>query len=778
MDDGTVNIQSGININIKRTDGRIHSAIVSGVNVETRSVTVEWFERGETKGKEVEIDTILALNPELIGTRRSPHLQPVSNAPNKLARDMTRQSIPVATKAPARVTRNNQMRMSNAGAYTNGHGGDTTGRRGAENVPPPPQPQQQPPSNSRLTQQMPASGGRSRTGSTPSAASLTQQHSHHPHHAQHPPNSGQKRMQNIKEFSNSGGGGAGGGGGGMARNTAASASAASVPHAVASGAVRRSNVVKEVERLKENREKRRQRQAELKEEKEALMNMDPGNPNWEFLAMIREYQSSIEFRPLVGSEPVEDHQITVCVRKRPLNKKEINKKEVDVISVPTKDQMIVHEPKNKVDLTKYLENQKFRFDYAFDDSCTNEIVYKYTAKPLVQTIFEGGMATCFAYGQTGSGKTHTMGGDFQGKIQDCKKGIYAMAARDVFTYLKSPKYKPLNLIVSASFFEIYSGKVFDLLADKAKLRVLEDGKQQVQIVGLTERCVDSVDEVLRLIQHGNAARTSGQTSANSNSSRSHAVFQIVVRSPGMNRVHGKFSLIDLAGNERGADTSSANRQTRMESAEINKSLLALKECIRALGMKGNNHLPFRVSKLTQVLRDSFIGDKSRTCMIAMISPAMSSCEHSLNTLRYADRVKELGTAEGARGRPESPLADVDMEPPGHELAQLRSLNEGDMSAEMFTFHEVIDELQRAEEEVLDNHKAVADYMQHALQRCSQLFAITRDVDYDQDAYATQWEELLNEQLVVLAQSRDLVAKFRAKMQQEEHMSRRIQPRHH
>ncbi|KPJ10186.1 Kinesin-like protein Klp10A [Papilio machaon] len=639
---------------------------------------------------------------------------------------------------PARVTRNNQMRMSNAGAYTNGHGGDTTGRRGAENVPPPPQPQQQPPSNSRLTQQMPASGGRSRTGNTPSATSLTQQHSHQPHHAQHPPNSGQKRMQNIKEFSNSVGGGGGGGVGGvgagvMARNTAASASAASVPHAVASGAVRRSNVVKEVERLKENREKRRQRQAELKEEKEALMNMDPGNPNWEFLAMIREYQSSIEFRPLVGSEPVEDHQITVCVRKRPLNKKEINKKEVDVISVPTKDQMIVHEPKNKVDLTKYLENQKFRFDYAFDDSCTNEIVYKYTAKPLVQTIFEGGMATCFAYGQTGSGKTHTMGGDFQ---------------------------------------------VFDLLADKAKLRVLEDGKQQVQIVGLTERCVDSVDEVLRLIQHGNAARTSGQTSANSNSSRSHAVFQIVVRSPGMNRVHGKFSLIDLAGNERGADTSSANRQTRMESAEINKSLLALKECIRALGMKGNNHLPFRVSKLTQVLRDSFIGDKSRTCMIAMISPAMSSCEHSLNTLRYADRVKELGTAEGARGRPESPLADVDMEPPGHELAQLRSLNEGDMSAEMFTFHEVIDELQRAEEEVLDNHKAVADYLQHALQRCSQLFAITRDVDYDQDAYATQWEELLNEQLVVLAQSRDLVAKFRAKMQQEEHMSRRIQPRHH
>ncbi|XP_047984625.1 kinesin-like protein Klp10A isoform X4 [Leguminivora glycinivorella] len=728
MDDGTVKIQSGININIKRTDGRIHSAIVSGVSLETRSVTVEWYERGETKGKEVEIDAILALNPELAGSRHTPHLQPM---PNKITRDMTRQSIhqsiPVPTKASSRATRNNQVRMSNAPGYTNGHGGDTTGRRGAENVPPPAQPAPVP-NVSRVTQQFNASN---------TTSGLTR--------------------------GNTGAG--------------AASSTLNVPHAVASGAVRRSNVVKEVERLKENREKRRQRQAELKEEKEALMNMDPGNPNWEFLAMIREYQQSIDFRPLTGNEPVEDHQITVCVRKRPLNKKELTKKEVDVISVPTRDQMIVHEPKNKVDLTKYLENQKFRFDYAFDDNCTNEIVYKYTAKPLVQTIFEGGMATCFAYGQTGSGKTHTMGGDFQGKTQDCKKGIYAMAARDVFAYLKSPKYKPLNLIVSASFFEIYSGKVFDLLADKAKLRVLEDGKQQVQIVGLTEKVVDNVDEVLKLIQHGNAARTSGQTSANSNSSRSHAVFQIVVRSPGMHRVHGKFSLIDLAGNERGADTSSANRQTRMEGAEINKSLLALKECIRALGMKGN-HLPFRASKLTQVLRDSFIGDKSRTCMIAMVSPALNSCEHSLNTLRYADRVKELGTSDASRQRAESPAADVEMEPEHDDLAQLRSLNEGDMSAEMYTFHEAISELQRAEDEVLDNHKAISDYMQHAQQRCLQLLQLTRAVDYDQDAYATQWEELLNEQLAVLAQSRDLVAEFRAKMQQEEHISRRMQPPHH
>jgi kinesin family member 2/24 len=89
-------------------------------------------------------------------------------------------------------------------------------------------------------------------------------------------------------------------------------------------------------------------------------------------------------------------------------------------------------------------------------------MFRFTAQPLVQFVFEGGMATCFAYGQTGSGKTHTMGGDFQGRTQDCKKGIYAMAANDVFKQLNSPKFKNLNLRVSASFFEIYSGKVCGL----------------------------------------------------------------------------------------------------------------------------------------------------------------------------------------------------------------------------------------------------------------------------------------------------------------------------
>merc|ERR1719499_1187637 len=134
---------------------------------------------------------------------------------------------------------------------------------------------------------------------------------------------------------------------------------------------------------------------------------------------------------------------------------------------------------------------------------------------------------------------------------------------------------------------------------------------------------------------------------NNHSSRSHAVFQIILR-PSVNtsKLHGKLSLINLAGNERGKDTISSDRGTRLEGAEINKSLLALKECIRALGKPGA-HLPFRSSKLTQVLRDSFIGDNARTCMIAMIAPVFTSCEHTLNTLRYADRVKELGASDNA-----------------------------------------------------------------------------------------------------------------------------------
>jgi hypothetical protein len=393
---------------------------------------------------------------------------------------------------------------------------------------------------------------------------------------------------------------------------------------------------KEVERVNVYWEVQNQRKGKTKEIKESGLRMRNENSGFDFVSMIKKYRDGMNFLPLRESDPVKNHQITVCIRKRPLNETEVAKEEVDVISVPSKEEIVVHEPKVKVDMSKVLENQLFKFDYAFDENCSNDLVYKYTAQPLVQTIFQGGMATCFAYGQTGSGKTHTMGGD---KTQGCRKGIYTMAAEDVFRFLDSPMYENLNLVVSASFFEIYNGEVFDLLSNKKKLRVLEDTKKQVQISGLTERIVSSVDELLKVIEHGNNARKSGKTAHNPSSSRSHAVFEIVFRKYGAKTIHGKFSLIDLAGNEIAAGMSSSNDLRRVEGAEINKSLLALKECIRALGKKGS-HIPFRNSNLTRILRDSFIGKNSRTCIIGTINPGMSACECSLNTLRYADRVKE------------------------------------------------------------------------------------------------------------------------------------------
>jgi len=377
-----------------------------------------------------------------------------------------------------------------------------------------------------------------------------------------------------------------------------------------------------------------------------------------------------------------------------------------------------------------------------------------------------------------------MGGDFQGKSQDCTKGIYMMAAKDVFQYLKSPKYRNLNLQVSASFFEIYSGKVFDLLNDKSKLRVLEDGKNVVQVVGLQERVCQSPDDVLKLIIAGSQVRTSGSTSANNQSSRSHAVFQIILRNldkiektgDKQYKLHGKFSLIDLAGNERGADTSSANRQTRMEGAEINKSLLALKECIRALGRRGA-HLPFRASKLTQVLRDSFIGENSKTCMIAMISPCLTSCEHTLNTLRYADRVKELCapnplTDDVELREPEAYKAhvehrDFDGGENGTKDYSHITINEGEMSAEAAACQVAMSAVQEAEEEVVDLHGQYFAHRDKMDEMLIPLYQMTNEVDYDVDAYAQQLEDMVMENMEWWTQLQKRVKKLRYQLEEEE-----------
>ena len=144
--------------------------------------------------------------------------------------------------------------------------------------------------------------------------------------------------------------------------------------------------------------------------------------------------------------------------------------------------------------------------------------------------------------------------------------------------------------------------------------------------------------MLEIIEFGHSERTTHQTSANDTSSRSHAICQINLRDQNGKTI-GKLLLVDLAGSERAHDTQSNNRQRRIEGAEINKSLLALKECIRAIDMK-SSHVPFRASKLTMVLRDSFLNEgSSKIVMIACINPGSTSADHTLNTLRYAFRLK-------------------------------------------------------------------------------------------------------------------------------------------
>ncbi|XP_061589300.1 kinesin-like protein KIF2A isoform X1 [Cololabis saira] len=720
----------GIYVEIKRSDGRIHQAMVTSLHEDNDSVTVEWIENGDTKGKEIDLESVFALNPDLAPDEEIPQSPEAPLPPSSVAKTS---KVPKAKRATAIPKPENAPRENRAASV-----GTTRARPSQQSQPAEPPP-----------------------------PSIT---------AQSAANQSLMQLQNAR---------------------------------------RKSNCVKEVEKLQEKREKRRLQQQELREKR--AQEVDVQLPNYEIMCMIRDFRASLDYRPLTTNDLIDEHRICVCVRARPLNKKEISMKDLDVITIPSKDVVMVHEPKQKVDLTRYLENQTFRFDYAFDENSTNEMVYRFTARPLVETIFERGMATCFAYGQTGSGKTHTMGGDFSGKNQDCSKGVYALSARDVFLMLKKPAYKKLDLQVFATFFEIYSGKVFDLLNRKSKLRVLEDGKQQVQVVGLQEREVKGTEDVLKLIEMGNSCRTSGQTSANAHSSRSHAIFQIILRRRG--KMHGKFSLIDLAGNERGADTSSADRQTRLEGAEINKSLLALKECIRALG-RNKPHTPFRASKLTQVLRDSFIGENSRTCMIATISPGMASCENTLNTLRYANRVKEFGISpsdipfshggggSGGGSRTElSPSYDVKelavdpaaaMEyhqggpinqlevleaqwgvgssPQRDDLKLLCEQNEEEVSPQLFTFHEAVSQLVEMEEQVLEDHRAVFQESIRWLEDEKVLLEMTEEVDYDVESYATQLEQILDQKIDILTELRDKVKSFRCTLQEEEQASKQITPK--
>ncbi|KAJ2156492.1 hypothetical protein GGF46_005148 [Coemansia sp. RSA 552] len=347
--------------------------------------------------------------------------------------------------------------------------------------------------------------------------------------------------------------------------------------------------------------------------------------------------SSFGLAPVKETPSNLNDKIRVCVRKRPLNRAERERSEKDIVHATGQRSLSVMEPKQKVDLTKYIEESRFTFDEVFDEHATNVELYERTAKPLVEFVFRGRNATCFAYGQTGSGKTFTM--------MDKHDGLYIQAAQDVFALLNQPQNQHLQAFVM--FFEIYLTNLFDLLNDRKKMFAREDAKQNVVIQGGRSILIQSPEDLMEVFEFGNNCRSTGSTGANADSSRSHAILQIELKDMSKRRptTHGKLSFIDLAGNERGADRGDkADKQTIMEGSEINKSLLSLKECIRALDLN-KKHQPFRQSKLTQVLKDSFIGN-SRACMVATISPNTANSDNTLNTLRYADRVKAMKTMGG------------------------------------------------------------------------------------------------------------------------------------
>ena len=228
-----------------------------------------------------------------------------------------------------------------------------------------------------------------------------------------------------------------------------------------------------------------------------------------------------------------------------------------------------------------------------------------------------------------------------------------MAALDIFQALATPGFEHFSVCVS--LFEIYGGKLFDLLNKRTQIKCLEDQHGKVRFPGLSEHDLDSADALIAMIEEGSCNRSTGSTSRNSDSSRSHAVLQLHIYQPPPTRRRAssrrtefsRLTFIDLAGSERGADTYTSSKETRMEGAEINTSLLALKEVIRALATGDSMaHVPFRGSKLTQVLKESFVGESCRSVMIACVSPNIADCEQTLNTLRYANRVKERNPDTG------------------------------------------------------------------------------------------------------------------------------------
>uniref|UniRef100_A0A5G2R7Q5 Kinesin-like protein n=1 Tax=Sus scrofa TaxID=9823 RepID=A0A5G2R7Q5_PIG len=340
-----------------------------------------------------------------------------------------------------------------------------------------------------------------------------------------------------------------------------------------------------------------------------------------------------------------DQQLMVALRVRPISVAELEEGATLIAHKVDEQMVVLMDPMEDPDdiLRAHRSREKsYLFDVAFDFTATQEMVYQATTKSLIEGVISGYNATVFAYGPTGCGKTYTMLGT------DHEPGIYVRTLNDLFRAIEETS-DDMEYEVSMSYLEIYNEMIRDLLNPAlGYLELREDSKGVIQVAGITEVSTINAKEIMQLLMKGNRQRTQEPTAANQTSSRSHAVLQVAVRQRSRVRNilqevrQGRLFMVDLAGSERASQTQ--NRGQRMkEGAHINRSLLALGNCINALSDKsGNKYINYRDSKLTRLLKDS-LGGNSRTVMIAHISPASSAFEESRNTLTYAGRAKNIKT---------------------------------------------------------------------------------------------------------------------------------------
>ncbi|OAV93078.1 hypothetical protein PTTG_27423 [Puccinia triticina 1-1 BBBD Race 1] len=292
--------------------------------------------------------------------------------------------------------------------------------------------------------------------------------------------------------------------------------------------------------------------------------------------------------------------------------------------------------------SKKVKDMRFCFDRVFDENASQEDVYHGSAKDLIDGVLGGFNATVFAYGATGCGKTHTITGTPE------SPGIVYLLMKDLFGRIADQEDETTTEI-SISYLEIYNETIRDLLNPNAPILNLREANSSVSVPGLSTLTPTSASDVITVISSGNSHRTVHGTEANAVSSRSHAVMSVNIRrkpkTAGLidDWTVATLSVIDLAGSERASVTKNKGERL-LEGANINKSLLALGNCINALcdPKSRGSHVPYRNSKLTRLLKHS-LGGNCRTLMIVCVAPTSAHYDETHNTLQYANRAKEIKT---------------------------------------------------------------------------------------------------------------------------------------